>query len=380
MKEGLYIGLMSGTSVDAIDAVLVELTETSRRLIGHREHAWPVQLQNQIRSLTQPGVNEIEQLGVADIQVAEQFALAANTLMAAQGVSHRDIVAIGSHGQTIRHRPEQANPFSLQIGDPNLIAERTGITVVADFRRRDIAAGGEGAPLVPMFHAETFSSPEEHRVILNLGGIANITSLPKVSPAGVIGFDTGPANTLLDHWVRLHLGTMHDAQGDWARSGNPHQPLLEHLLSDPFFQKKPPKSTGTEYFNAQWLEMHLSNYPGPGPADIQATLCLLSVETIIDAIRLHVPECQRVIACGGGVNNLTLMDLLANRLATVPLSTTADYGIDPSHIEAMAFAWLAQRTLSGLSGNLPAVTGASRAVPLGAIYPGSVQNEPKKSA
>lgn len=368
MKEGLYIGLMSGTSIDGIDAVLVEFTQHQQRLIAHHAQSWPEVLQQRLRQLVQPGENEIEQLGALDVLVAEQFANATSQLIKLSGVSSESIIAIGSHGQTIRHRPNQATPFTLQIGDPNQIAEQTGITVVGDFRRRDMAAGGQGAPLVPAFHNELFRSPDETRVILNLGGIANITLLPGNPSADVIGFDTGPANTLLDLWARRHLQTTYDHNGDWSSSGTVNKKLLELLLSDDYFTLAPPKSTGTEYFNAHWLDQRLMKFTDLPPADVQATLCQLTVTTVANAIQQQAPKCKRIIACGGGVYNQTLMRELADTLNPIPLETTAMYGIEPEHVEATAFAWLAMRTLSQLSGNLPSVTGASHKVPLGGIY------------
>ncbi|MCG8428219.1 MAG: anhydro-N-acetylmuramic acid kinase, partial [Chromatiales bacterium] len=253
MYEGLYIGLMSGTSIDAIDAVLVEVGDNYCQFIAHYQQSWPDTLQQQIRALTHPGQNEIDQLGVVDILVAEQFATAAIALLDQQQLSAEQIIAIGSHGQTIRHRPEHERAFTLQIGDPNQIAELTSIMVVGDFRRRDMAAGGQGAPLAPAFHAAQFASDSEDRVALNLGGIANITVIPAGSADQSIGFDTGTANTLMDLWTHQHLNTRYDENGEWAKSGVPDTALLGHLLTDSYFSRPAPKSTGTEYFSRLWL-------------------------------------------------------------------------------------------------------------------------------
>lgn len=369
MREGLYIGLMSGTSMDAIDAVLVEFAQDTQRLLTHHTQPWFETVQQQLRQLTQPGENEIEQLGVLDAVVAEQSAEAVKQLIDKANITAKEVIAIGSHGQTIRHRPNQPHPFTLQIGDPNRIAELTGITVVGDFRRRDMAAGGQGAPLAPAFHDEIFRTPEETRVVLNLGGIANITLLPADAAADVIGFDTGPANTFLDLWARRHLNARYDQNGDWSLSGHVNQTLLTQMLTDDYFTQTAPKSTGTEYFSSDWLNRHLTGFAELASADVQATLRRLTVESVTQAIQQQDHRCERVIVCGGGAYNQALMNDLADAIHPAPLETTAAYGIEPEHIEATAFAWFAMRTLSYLPGNLPSVTGAARSVLLGGIYP-----------
>ncbi|MCW8948251.1 MAG: anhydro-N-acetylmuramic acid kinase [Sedimenticola sp.] len=364
----LYIGLMSGTSMDGIDAVLVEFGSNTTKLRGHTFLAWDDQTRATLKQLALPGDNEIEILGVADIEVAKQFAQAVSQLLEQNGVDRKQIKAIGSHGQTIRHRPSARHPFTLQIGDPNQLAELTGITVTADFRRRDMAAGGQGAPLAPAFHAAILQDPSEDRVILNLGGIANITVLPANLQAGVIGFDTGPANTLMDAWITRCKQHTFDQDGAWAASGVIQPELLSSLFSESYFKQAAPKSTGPELFNLTWLEKQCPTIANYNPADIQATLCALSVQSITQAIKRHAPDCSRVICCGGGTRNGFFMRQLQQELGQITVEDTTNYGIAPEQIEATAFAWLASRTLERLHGNLPSVTGATHPVILGGIY------------
>lgn len=367
-SDDLYIGLMSGTSIDGIDAALVDFGPPRPSLVGHCYQPWPQSLRDELKRLSHPGEDEIERLGNADIAVANHFAEAVSKLLHQTGMDASRIRAIGSHGQTIRHRPGAKHPFTLQIGDPSQLAEKTGITVVADFRRRDMAAGGEGAPLAPAFHAAFLRSSAEYRVILNLGGIANITLLPADPRARVTGFDTGPANTLMDAWIRASLQRPFDAQGAWAAQGQVIPELLQRLLNNDYFKRQPPKSTGPELFNIEWLKQHLGNRSTYQPEDIQATLCALSSGSIIQAIGQYAPDCERVICCGGGTRNLLLMQQLRQGLG-ISVDTTAEHDLDPDQIEAMAFAWLAKQTLKGLPGNLPDVTGARHPVILGGIYP-----------
>lgn len=282
MRE-LYIGAMSGTSMDAVDAVLVELNDASVKLITTHSQALPTKLKNELIALCTPSENEINRMGSLDIQVAEIFATTISHLLQKTDLTAKDIRAIGSHGQTVRHEPNGEFPFTLQIGDPNVLAEKTGITTIADFRRRDIAAGGQGAPLVPAFHNKAFRKAGEDRIVLNIGGIANITWLPADLNLPVIGFDTGPGNTLLDAWVFKNLQKTYDEDGDWAKKGHIDSALLKTLLADPYFAKAPPKSTGREYFNLQWLASHLPSQFTP--QDIQATLCELTAVTISEAIK-----------------------------------------------------------------------------------------------
>ncbi len=358
--------------MDGIDAVLVRFErKPAGELIGHHNVPWPREIRGQLKALALPGANEIENLGALDIAVADAFSGATQDLLKQTGTPAKRVRAIGSHGQTIRHRPEAARPFTLQIGDPNRIAELTGIDVVADFRRRDIAAGGQGAPLVPAYHAVAFSHPTEQRYILNIGGIANITHLPDGDPDGASGYDTGPGNTLLNYWAGEWLDAPYDAAGAWAASGKVNEGLLEEMLKDPYFTRPAPKSTGPEQFSPRWLTRQLIGFSLP-PKDVQATLTALTAESIARAItgERSATPC-RVIACGGGVFNQELMQQLRQRLAPTPIDSSADHGVDPTQVEAMAFAWLARQTLLGLPGNLPAVTGASHPVVLGGIYPAS---------
>jgi anhydro-N-acetylmuramic acid kinase len=277
--------------------------------------------------------------------------------------------AIGSHGQTVRHEPDGDHPFSVQIGDPNVIAEITGITTIADFRRRDIAAGGQGAPLVPAFHAAVLRSSDEDRVALNIGGMANITVLPRDPAQAVTGFDTGPGNVLMDAWAARHLGTPLDSEGRWAGSAPRDEALLAVLLSDEYFQRQPPKSTGREHFNMTWLEARLAQLgTAPEPAQVQASLAALTALSCAAAIQRYAPRTQQVLVCGGGVHNVTLLQQLTDALPGVRVASTQTQGLDPDWVEALAFAWLAQQTLAGKPGNLPSVTGARAPVVLGGIY------------
>jgi anhydro-N-acetylmuramic acid kinase len=362
------IGLMSGTSLDALDAVLVDFSNPAPMLIASHSHAIPDELRRELAALTQPGENEITRLGEADLAVAELSAEAVTQLLKEAGVSAQQIMAIGSHGQTIRHCPEEGCfGFTLQIGDPNTIAQRTGITTVADFRRRDLAAGGQGAPLVPAFHAAVFRRPDMNRVMINIGGIANITRLPADTSQPITGFDTGPGNGLLDAWAGRHLQQAMDKDGRWAASGQVSESLLERCLNDDYFHRPPPKSTGKEYFNLGWVEGKCED--SLPPEDIQATLCELTAVSIAEAVDSGSGKDEEVLICGGGVHNATLMARLRHHLAPRSVANTGEAGVPPDWVEAMAFAWLARETLAGRPGNLPSVTGASQPVILGGIYP-----------
>lgn len=374
MSASLYVGLMSGTSLDAVDCALLDCQPGGLDLVATREHAIPASLRREIAAISQPGDNEIERLGTLDRQLGHLFAEATLALLEQSGHSPGDIVAVGSHGQTIRHRPPsaQARPgpgFTLQIGDPNTIAELTGITTVADFRRRDIAAGGEGAPLAPAFHAAAFSRAGVRRAIVNIGGIANVTLLD--GAGGTLGFDTGPGNTLLDHWANRHLGVAYDRDGQWSAEGQVDEALLASLLKHDYFTRRGPRSTGKELFNLEWLDRHLASRPqAPAPGDTQATLAAFTAGSIARGIREAMPDVEEVYVCGGGARNTDLMRRLYRELSPAGLDTTAALGLDPEWVEAAAFAWLARRSMAGLAGNLPAVTGAAGEVILGGIYPG----------
>lgn len=368
MSDDLYLGLISGTSADAIDVALVDFGSDAPQLIAARAHAWPEDLRQTLLTLAQSdGATSLDQLGDLDAAVAEIFADAANQLLADAGVAVSRIRALGSHGQTLWHRPYATRPFTLQLGDPNRIAELTGCTVVADFRRRDIAAGGQGAPLMSAFHQAVFADTGEDRAVLNLGGIANLTLLPTEAAKPIIGFDTGPASGLLDAWAQRHLGRQFDEGGRFAAQGQCHQDLLASLLQDPYFALPAPKSTGREVLNLTWLYQRAS-IGGLEPADVQATLVQLTAHAVADALRREMPGVQRVYACGGGVHNPILMQALAAAIAPVALQTTAALGVDPDYVEAMGFAWLARETLAGRAGNLPSVTGARGPRILGAIH------------
>ena len=365
-QPDLYLGLISGTSADGIDAALVGFAAGSAKLAFARTYAYPESLRTRVVALAKSRASiALDDYGRLDVEIGECFAAAAIALLREAGIDPSAVTAIGSHGQTVCHRPNGAFPFTLQIGDPSVIAERTGILTIADFRRADVAAGGQGAPLLPALHAAVMSDPLIPRAILNLGGIANLTML--APGCDVLGFDTGPANCLLDAWATRHLGQARDEGGTWARSGRVDENLLKEWLGDPYFAAAPPKSTGREVFNLDWLDAHVS--PGIPPNDVQATLLALSVRSIADALRIHGAGTREVFACGGGVHNAALMDALRVQLAEIRVDTTAALGLDPDFVEAAGFAWLARARLTGEPGNLPSVTGAHGPRLLGAIYP-----------
>lgn len=366
-----YIGLMSGTSMDGIDAVLVMIEGDKLRVEAALSHPWPTA--HELHRLCTPGDNEIDRMGVADNLVAREFAAATHALLAKAGLTPADIRAIGSHGQTIRHRPQLG--FTLQIGNAALLAALTGIDVIADFRTMDMALGGQGAPLVPAFHQALFAKPGALRVVLNLGGIANISVLPGQAD-GVYGFDTGPANTLLDGWYRRHhpKGASYDAGGQWAASGQIIPELLEKLLVHPYFAAPAPKSTGREMFTLDWLDGELAG-SAYAPVDVQRTLQALTCHSIArqlpaqnEASGARQPEAE-LFVCGGGAHNAPLLSELASLLPHWRIASTAELGLAPDWVEGAAFAWLAQRFIQRQPGNLPAVTGASRLAVLGALYP-----------
>ncbi len=364
-RTDLYLGLISGTSADGIDAALVEF-EPQLRLVAGRTYAWDAATRECLIALGQGGeAKSLDELGELDVRVARAFADAVEKLIGEAGIDRADVRALGSHGQTVRHRPEAAFPFTWQLGDGNVLAERCGIATVADFRRRDVAAGGHGAPLMPAFHAAMLRSPGEDRAVLNLGGIANLTLLPREGE--VRGFDTGPANALLDAWCERHTGNAFDAGGAFAAQGRVDDALLARLLDEAWFALPPPKSTGREQFHLPWVESRLRG--DEAPADVQATLLELSAATVADALRATQPQTKRVLACGGGVHNPALMERLAAWLPDATVESTAAHGLDPDFVEAMGFAWLARETLAGRPGNLPSVSGAKGPRVLGVVYP-----------
>jgi anhydro-N-acetylmuramic acid kinase len=362
----LYLGLISGTSADSIDAVLVDFADGMPRPVSTYSHPWPPALRERMLSIAQDeGALDVDVFGRLDVELAHCFADAALELLERSGTSACDVHAIGSHGQTLRHRPTGAYPFTLQLGDPTVIAERCGIDVIADFRRADIAAGGQGAPLLPALHAMLLARAGHSRVVLNLGGIANITVLG--AGGSVLGFDTGPANGLLDAWCMRHRDEPFDRDGVFAASGRVDTTLLDALLADSYFALPPPKSTGREHFHLGWLGTH-PQLTTLTPPDVQATLLELTARSVAAAIVEHAPTADEVLVCGGGVHNGALMARLQTLLSPRVLSSTEQHGVDPDFIEATAFAWLARQRLLGLPGNLPAVTGARGPRVLGAIY------------
>lgn len=364
MSREIFVGLMSGTSLDGVDAVLVDLTGARPRLLARASHAFDAALRRELLALNAPGTNEIERAALAGNELAKKYAAAVTEVLAESKTAAARVRAIGCHGQTVRHRPERG--YTTQIGNAALLAELTAIRVVADFRGRDVAAGGQGAPLAPAFHAAMFADAAEDRVVINLGGIANLTFLPRHGE--VTGFDSGPGNCLLDLWVSRHLGKPHDAHGNWAAAGRPIPELLQRMLRDPYFAAAPPKSTGRDHFNDRWLQKKLKG--DEDPQAVQATLLELTARSLANAIARHCAAARRLIVCGGGTRNDALMRRLAGLAAPAVLETSDRYGIDPQLVEAAAFAWLAKQTLDGVAGNLPSVTGARAARVLGAIYPG----------
>ncbi len=366
VEPDLYLGLISGTSADGIDAALVGFDGSPQFLRG-RTYAYPAALRARVLALSQHDASplSLDAIGALHVEIGNAFADAAQKLIVDSGVDPARIRAIGSHGQTLRHRPSGAFPFSLQLGDASVIAERTGMTTVADFRSRDVAAGGHGAPLMPAFHAAFLRNAGEDRAVLNLGGIANLTLLPKLG--AVRGFDTGPANGLMDGWTQRHFGAAFDANGAFASSGRVDAALLARFLSEPWFAQPPPKSTGRDQFHQDWLQAHLIAATLRAE-DVQATLCELTATTVADALRATQPATARVLVCGGGVHNAFLLARLAAQMPNVRIESTARYGLDPDMVEAMGFAWLARETLAGRPGNLPEVTGARGPRVLGAIH------------
>lgn len=361
----LFAGLMSGTSLDGVDAVLLELGDGHLRVLGHAQLPMPGPLREEFLALNQPGADELHRAQLAGLGLSALYAQALRDLLRAAGVAAARVAAVGAHGQTVRHRPELG--YTLQLGAPAWLAEHCGITVVADFRSRDVAAGGQGAPLVPAFHRAVFGRDGEDLAVLNLGGIANLSLL--FADGRVLGFDCGPANALLDSWARLHLGRDYDAGGAWAAQGRPLPALLRALLDDAYFRAPLPKSTGRDYFDLDWLRRRFPGVDAAEPADVQATLAQMVADSIASELRRHMPAVTRLLVCGGGACNLDLLQRLGDALPGCEITDTAARGLPPQQVEAAAFAWLAARTLDGLPGNLAAVTGAKGPRVLGAVYP-----------
>jgi anhydro-N-acetylmuramic acid kinase len=360
----LYIGLMSGTSMNAIDAALVDFSSYPLQLISTYSYPIEQNLKDELLDLCFLGDNEINRLGQVDVKLGRLFAQAANAVLAKAQLPTTAIRAIGSHGQTIRHHPDFPYPFTLQIADPNIIATETAITTIADFRRRDIAYGGQGAPLTPAFHDYAMRSTTIDRAVVNIGGIANITFMPHAHNY-ILGFDTGPGNMLLDSWINQHHSSAYDQDGKWAQTGKINPSLLEKMLNDTYFQRSPPKSTGREYFNPAWLtQFAISQLP---TEDVQATLVELTALSIMQAVEKQMSSGE-VIVCGGGAHNCYLMQRLNAYSRHYRVLTSQTLGIHPDWLEAIAFAWFAKRTLDHQTSNLPQVTGASQATILGGIY------------
>lgn len=366
----LYLGLMSGTSIDGVDVALVDFSGSHPRLLDCQTFPLPSSLSNELHRLTAPSENEIVLMGHADRAVAIVFAEASLQLLKDNYVHPDQITAIGSHGQTIRHVPFGEHSFSLQIGDPNTLATLTGIDVIADFRRKDIALGGQGAPLVPAFHRAMFANPKKSRIVINIGGIANITYLPKHNADDIIGYDTGPGNTLLDVWCKLHTGKDYDEKGQWAAQRSADPELLQLLCKHPYFLLPAPKSTGREQFNLPWLEQNLTSIDRHiDPQVVQATLVMLTTYTIAQQV-LQFKDVEQVYICGGGARNEFLVEELESELHECDLFNTDELGVETDAVEAMAFAWLAYAHVNKIQGSVASVTGASKGAVLGTYCPG----------
>ncbi len=379
MRE-LYIGLMSGTSLDGVDGVLVE---ESSRVIAHSYAPFPPSLRQEFLALNTSGSDEIHRGALAANALARVYSQVVSDLLAQAKVAQSDVTAIGAHGQTVRHRPQEfdviqsftgsmAGGYTVQLNNPALLAELTGIDVVADFRSRDVAAGGQGAPLVPAFHQAVFGQAHEAVAVLNIGGISNITLLPPLDlqPAGeVIGFDCGPGNALMDHWCQQHTGQAFDSGGQWAASGQVNEGLLKALLDEPYFTKPPPKSTGRDLFNLPWLADKLAGFDKVAPVDVQATLTELTASACVTCLTSYGVDSRQLIVCGGGAMNTFLLERLQARLQKVTVTTSEAFGLPPLQVEAAAFAWLARKAIRRETGSLPKVTGTRGARILGAIYP-----------
>jgi anhydro-N-acetylmuramic acid kinase len=372
----LYIGLMSGTSLDGVDGVLIELNHlddpSQWRAIGHRHQQFPSSLTSTMLSLNTSGGDELHRAGLAGNALAELYAAVVNELLKDAGLVPGAIRAIGAHGQTVRHRPGAFDGvgYTVQINNPARLAELTGIDIVADFRNRDVAAGGQGAPLVPAFHRAAFGRADETVVVLNLGGISNISVLE--ASGSTIGFDCGPGNVLMDMWCGRHLGQPYDAGGSWAASGHVNEPLLASLQTEPYFDAPAPKSTGRDLFNATWLDRHLSGVAPAGaiaPEDVQATLAQLTAWACAQGIHSDAGDADTVLVCGGGARNDWLMSLLQKAMPGAGVTTTLARGVSPETVEAAAFAWLAKAWIDRRPANVPAVTGAVGPRMLGALYP-----------
>lgn len=364
----IYLGTMTGTSMDGMDLVAVEINHNDKPRLLHQQYSpYPEKLRQDLQEMALNSNAVISDMCQMDTRLGQFYAEQINQFLTGQKIDKSQVAAIGSHGQTLRHSITGELPYTLQIGDPNIIAARTALTVVADFRRRDIALGGQGAPLAPAFHQQVFRSDQYNRAIINIGGIANITYLPADQNSAVLGFDSGPGNTLMDSLSRQHLERDYDHNGNFGRSGKINSTLLKTIFQqEPYFRQKIPKSTGSDFFSPGWLEQTgLQHLP---PADAMATTVELTVVSIVQSIRGLPGPVDECYVCGGGAHNGYLQERLAHHLGEIPVFTTAKLGIDPDWVEAMAFAWLAKQTLNRQPGNLPSVTNAQKFTVLGAVY------------
>ncbi len=362
---------MSGTSLDGVDGVLADFSDGQMLVLHHCSTSFPSDLRAELLALNTAGPNELHRAALAGNALAQRYASVVHTLLEQTHTPANAVRAIGAHGQTVRHRPQEfgGTGYTLQLNQPALLAELCGIDVVADFRSRDVAAGGQGAPLVPPFHQAFFGHPDTTLAVLNIGGIANITLLDPTSDTPVIGFDCGPGNALMDGWCQTHTGQPFDAGGNWAAKGCVNSELLATLLSEPFFEKLPPKSTGRDLFNAAWLNHHLLPFENLPPQDVQATLAELTAQSCALTLRTLTPACSTLVICGGGALNSHLMRRLAHQLPACQVQSSQAMGLPPLQVEATAFAWLARQTRLRRTSSLPNVTGAKGARILGAIYP-----------
>lgn len=364
----LFIGVMSGTSLDGIDVAIADFSTSGMQVLAAKTVPFAESLKQDLLKLIQSKHITFSELGQTDIALGYAYSDAINTLIKESGADAKDIIAIGCHGQTIHHAPDAQFPFTIQIGNANVIVEQTGIDTVTDFRQRDMVLGGQGAPLVPAFHQAMFADSEKQRVIVNIGGISNISVLPDVN-AQTFGFDTGPGNTLLDCWYQQHHNADIDLNGEWAATGQVNKALLDLMLSDAFFTQPIPKSTGREYFNLNWIAEKLTTFNAAVPAaDVQRTLLAVTSNSIANAIQHYAPATQQVYVCGGGAHNALLIQALTTALPEQMVLTTDQLGLAPDWVEACAFAWLAKQTVEHKPGNLPAVTGAKKRTVLGAFY------------
>jgi anhydro-N-acetylmuramic acid kinase len=368
MRE-IYIGLMSGTSLDGVDGVLADFGGDQLDILAHASAPFAPALRAELLELNAPGDNELHRGALAANALMRVYADVVGQLLKSSKVDAKQVTAIGAHGQTVRHRPQEfdSTGYTIQLANPALLAELTGIDVVADFRSRDVAAGGQGAPLAPFFHRAMFARAGKTVGVLNVGGISNLTLLR--ADATQLGFDCGPGNGLMDAWCLQHQGKAFDEDGAWAASGKPIEPLLKAMLTEPYFAKAPPKSTGRDLFNAQWLARHLASFPSASAADVQATLAELTAAVIANDVTLHEPQLGMMIVCGGGALNTHLMDRLRARLPATTITSSADAGLPPLQVEAAAFAWLARQCVRREALPLESTTGARGARVLGGIYP-----------